>query len=164
MKTITRSNIYVSMTAMILTAALAVPAVAKQQVPFKGTIQGDDRDTFISETTVLVTTTGTGIGAHMGQFSFTLESTVDLTLGTDTGFAHFIAANGDSIYATIVGSGAPTDNPDIISIMETCTITGGTGRFEGAQGSFTVERQANGATFVTSGTFDGTITSPGAAH
>ena len=42
MKTITRSNVYLSMAAMILTAALAIPAAAQTQVPFKGTFQGND--------------------------------------------------------------------------------------------------------------------------
>ena len=42
MKTITRSNIYLPMAAMILTAALVVPAAAQQQVPLKGTFQGND--------------------------------------------------------------------------------------------------------------------------
>ncbi len=164
MKTITRSNIYLPMAAMILTAGLAVPAAAQKQVPFKGALQGHDTDTVLSPTTVLVATSGTGIGTLVGQFSFTLENTVNLAAGTETGFAHLIAANGDSIYATIVGSGEPTATPDVISITEICTITGGTGRFAGAQGSFTVERLANVVTFFTSGSFHGTITSPGAAH
>ena len=42
MKNTTRSNVYLPMAAMILTAALAVPAAAQQQVPFKGTLQGND--------------------------------------------------------------------------------------------------------------------------
>ena len=41
MKTITRSNIYLPMAALIL-AALAIPAAAQTQVPFKGTFQGND--------------------------------------------------------------------------------------------------------------------------
>jgi hypothetical protein len=69
----------------------------------------------------------------------------------------------DSIY-TITGSGEPTDTPDVIRITEINTITGGTGRFAGAQGSFTMERLASVVTFFTSGSFHGTITSPGAAH
>jgi hypothetical protein len=164
MKTITRSNIYLPMAALILTAALAVPAAAQKQVPFKGTMQGNDADTFLSPTTVLVTTTGSGIGTLLGQFSFTQESTVNLAERTATGSAHWIAANGDSIDTTIVGSGEPTDTPGVVSITEICTITGGTGRFAGAQGSFTVERLASAVTFLTSGSFHGTITSPGAAH
>src|SRR6266566_6546977 len=99
MKRITRSNIYLAIMAMILTAALAVPAAAQKQVPFKGTMQGNDTDQGLnSQGQLLVATSGKGIGSHVGQFSFTLAQTVDLTAGTDTGTAHLIAANGDSIY------------------------------------------------------------------
>ncbi|MGH6802402.1 MAG: hypothetical protein ACREC3_03425 [Methyloceanibacter sp.] len=163
MKNMTRSKIYLPMAAMILTAALAFPAAAKQRVPFMGALQGNDVDTFLSPTTVLVATTGTGIATHLGQFSFTQESTVDFTTGTATGFAHWTAANGDSIDTTLAGSGEPTDAPDVLRITDIHTITGGTGRFAGAQGSFTVERLASVVTFLTSGSFHGTITSPGAA-
>ena len=75
-----------------------------------------------------------------------------------------VAANGDSIDMTVAGSGEPTDTPGIIRITDIQTINGGTGRFAGAQGSFTVERLASAVTFLTSGSFHGTITSPGAAH
>jgi plastocyanin len=105
MKTTTRSNIYLAMAAMILTAALAVPAAAQKQVPFKGTMQGLDKDTAFTPTTVSVTTTGTGIATHLGQFSFKLDSTVTFATGTSAGSATFIAANGDSISATVTGSG-----------------------------------------------------------
>jgi hypothetical protein len=112
----------------------------------------------------LLGTSGTGIGSHVGQFSFKQESTVNLANGVLTGSAHWVAANGDSIDTTIAGSFERTATPDVFSFTETHTITGGTGRFAGAQGSFTVERLANGVTFLTSGSFTGTITSPGAAH
>ena len=50
----TRSNIYLPMAAMILTAALAVPAAAQNQVPFKGAMQGNDTDIGFTDTTVTV--------------------------------------------------------------------------------------------------------------
>jgi hypothetical protein len=163
MKTITRSNIYLPMAAMILTAALASPAAAQQQVPFSGTFQGND--TVTPPTTIA--TTGTGMGTHLGQFSFTQENTVNFANLTETGSAQWIAANGDSIYTTVVGSAVP--GPVVFKVTDIHTITGGTGRFAGAQGSFTVERTHNvvpsgdGTHFV-AGSFLGTITPPGAAH
>ena len=48
----------------------------------------------------------------------------------------------------------------MLKIIETYTITGGTGRFAGANGTFTVERTANQATGETSGTMNGTIILP----
>jgi hypothetical protein len=166
MKTITRSNIYLPMAAMILTAALAVPAAAQKQVPFKGVIQGQDLDIGGPDTAFVVRTTGTGTGSHLGQFSFTLEITLNALVGTDTGSACFTAANGDIIYATFAGSSEVIATPDGIAFMitETYTVSGGTGRFAGAQGSFRMDRVASPVTFTTSGSFHGTITSPGAAH
>ena len=165
MKTTTRSNTYLPMAALILTAAFAIPAAAQQQVPFKGAMQGNDVDTpGPSPGTVVVTTSGTGIATHLGQFSFTQQATVNLAAKTSAGSAHWVAANGDSIDTTLTGSGEPTPTPGVLSITEVHTITGGTGRFAEAPGSFTVERLASPVTFLTSGSFHGTITSPGAAH
>lgn len=166
MNTLLRKGLYLPMAAMILTA-LAVPMTAAQdQVPFKGSIQGNEIDTPQGgppPTTLSVNGSATGIGTHVGQFSFTYQLTVTLSNGTATGSAQLIAANGDSIYSTVAGSSEPTATPGVSSITEINTITGGTGRFAGAQGSFTVERLINQTTGLTSGSFHGTITSPGAA-
>src|SRR5437773_11617296 len=168
MKTITRSNIYLPMAAMILTAALAIPAGAQELVPFKGTIQqGQDVDIAGGPPpiTVVVAASGTGTGTHMGQFSFTQVTTVNFANNTSAGSGHWIAANGDSIYTTVVGVRAVVDTTrGVITITEINNITGGTARFAGAQGSFTVVRVANLVTLAFSGSFHGTITSPGAAH
>src|SRR5262245_14827966 len=130
MKTIMRSNIYLPMAAMILTAALAIPAGAKNQVPFKGTFQGSDTVT----PPATIATTATGTGTLLGQFSFTQETTTN-SPATGTGSAHWVAANGDSIDSTSVVSAVP--GPVVFTVTEFHTITGGTGRFSGAQGSFT---------------------------
>ncbi len=173
MKTITRSRIYLPMSAMILTAALAIPAAAQTQVPFKGTFQGND-----VPTSTTITQSITGIGTHVGQFSSTTLLT--LTASGGTGSAHWIAANGDSIDTTVVGSpehvpmspcqvvGAQPED-SYAKITEIHTITGGTGRFAGVQGSFTltlyhdVVPRSDG-THGTCGSYSGTITPPGAAH
>jgi hypothetical protein len=164
MNTLMRSRL---IGALILTAALAVPAAAQKQVPFKGSLQGHETGTpggGPPPTTVNVDGSATGIATHVGQFSFTYQLTVTLANGTSTGSAQLIAANGDSIFTTFAGSSEPTAAPDVLSITEINTITGGTGRFAGAQGSFTVERLLTQSTGFTSGSLHGTITSPGAVH
>ena len=162
MKTIKRVKIYLPMAALIL-AVLAIPA-AQQQVPFKGTFQG--YDTVAPPT---ITTKATGIGTLFGQLSLTDGLTLtSACCGTGTG--HWIAANGDSIDSTFVASAdLSTHSLGYITVAETHTITGGTGRFTGAQGNFTLERThivapSTDGTHVTFGSFHGTITAPGAVH
>jgi hypothetical protein len=169
MKTKTTSRLQVAIAATILTAAFATPAAAQKQVPFKGTIQGQDTDKgFTSPGMFLVESNGAGIATLLGRFTFTLQTTINVANLTDTGVAHLTAANGDTIDATYtsVMPAELTATPDgvVFSIKEVYTITGGTGRFAGAQGSFFVERVADPQKFVTFGSFTGSITPPGAAH
>src|SRR5262245_56378675 len=161
MKTMTRSKIYLPMAVLILTAVLAITGTAQQQVPFKGTFQGKDA---VHPPTI--TMTGAGVGTLMGQFSLTQE----VTLSSGNGLAHWVTANGDNIDSTYVASADFSTRPlGYVTITETHSITGGTGRFAGAQGSFILERthlvalSADG-THVTFGSFRGSITPPGAAH
>ena len=161
MKTITKSRIYLPMAALALTATLAIPAAAQQQTPFKGTFQGND-----TVNPMTITTNGTGVATHMGQLSLTNV----LALSTLTGTGHWVAANEDSIDTTFVSSpDFSTASLGYITVTETHTIAGGTGRFAGAQGSFILERthitapSADG-THVTFGSFHGSITPPGATH
>ena len=167
MKTTTRTKTYLPITAIILTAALALPAAAQKQVPFKGTFQGNDTTPCNSQDALLCTAAA-GTGTQMGRFKFTQEVTLNPNF-TDTGSGHWIAANGDSIDTTVVGSAAPSDDPEFLKVTEIHTITGGTGRFAGAQGSFTVDRLhkfelSDDGTHITFGSFYGTITSPGATQ
>jgi hypothetical protein len=153
--------------AVILSAALVVPTAAQNQVPFKGSLQGQEIDTPEGgppPTTLNADGNTTGIATLVGQFSFRYQLTVNLANGTATGSAQLIAANGDSIFTTIVGASAPSGTPGVLSITEINTVTGGTGRFAGATGSFTTLRLVNGATGLTSGSFNGMITSPGGTH
>ena len=138
---------------------LAVSAGAQRQVPFKGTFQGSDT---VAPPTI--TTNATGTGALLGQFSFAHV----LTFPALTGSSLWVAANGDSIDTTSVAVSSVL-GPVARTNTENHTITGGTGRFSGAQGSFTVVRihvlaASTDGTHATSGSFEGTITSPGAAH
>ena len=163
MKTIMKASMSLAMATMFLTAALVGPAAAKKEVPFHGSLQGVETEEFHG-TTVLLDGSGTGIATHLGRFTVTWEGTVNLLDASGTGSFHFIAANGDSIFTQDVGQAEPTDTPGVVRVVEINTITGGTGRFAGATGSFTLERLVDLTTGVTSGSFNGTITSPGAAH
>jgi len=164
MKTTTRTKPYLPIAALILTAALTIPAAAQTQVPLKGVFNGKD-----AVNAPTITTTGVGTGTHLGEFSITQVTTLTSQTG-GAGSAHWVAANGDSIDSTFVASADfSTASLGYITVTETHTITGGTGRFTGAQGSFVLERTHIVApiaddTHVTFGTFHGTITPPGAAQ
>ena len=140
------------------TSPLAVSSAAPHQVPFKGTFHGSDT---VAPPTI--TTRATGTGTHLGQFSFTHV----ITFPARTGSSQWVAANGDRLETTSVPVSSVL-GPLVRTNTENHTITGGTGRFSGAQGSFTVVRThvlapSDDGTHVTSGSFEGTITSPGAA-
>src|SRR6185369_12117525 len=100
---------------------------------------------------------GYGNATGLGRFTVIYEVEVNLSTRASIGSAHLIAANGDSIFTEIIGQGNPIEGSDYSFIVETNVITGGTGRFAGATGHFTVERLLNRVTGVTSGSFNGTI-------
>jgi hypothetical protein len=165
MKPTTSSKIYLPMAAIIVTAALAIPAAAQTQVPFKGVFNGKD-----AVNAPTITTTGMGVFTHLGESSITQVTT--LTSKTSgTGSAHWVAANGDSIDSTFIASADyTTASLGYITVTETHTITGATGRFTGVEGSFILERthivapSADG-THVTFGSIHhGTITFPDVSH
>jgi hypothetical protein len=55
-------------------------------------------------------------------------------ISPSAGSVQLTAANGDTIFTTIIGQGEPADGmPGFAHITEHNTITGGTGRFAGAQ-------------------------------
>ena len=147
--------------AVLAAVGLAGPTAAPKQVPFKGSIQAVEASV-AQFPTLFVEASGSGNAAHLGRFTVTYEFEVNIPTFEGFGSAHFIAANGDSLFTEVTGVG--TDPNPISFIVETHTITGGTGRFAGAAGSFTLERVINTVTGVTSGSFEGTISSPGASQ
>ncbi len=164
MNAIIKTCIYGVLAAVFLTVTLPSTAAAKKEaVPFRGFIQGVETDV-VQPPILSVDGSGTGIATQLGRFTVTYEVTVQLSDGSGIGSTQFIAANGDSIFTELIGLGTPTGTPGINLIVELNTITGGTGRFAGATGSFTVERLVDLATGSTSGSFNGTISSPGGAH
>jgi hypothetical protein len=141
----------------LVTASAATAQRARQDVPFKGRLEGVYAVSFPAALTLAVSGEGTGNGTQLGQFTFEYDERVDLSTGIGTGTYEFTAANGDTLIAEWTGLGFPTDDPNVISIVEHATITGGTGRFANASGSFTVERLFSFVTNSGGGSFAGTI-------
>jgi hypothetical protein len=139
---------------------------AEKLVPFSGSLQALESESFPSPGTLVADGSGGGIATLLGRFTVAWHFTVNLADGTGSGPVRFTAANGDEIFTTAAGTSGPTDTPGVFRIVEIQTIVGGTGRFAGAKGSFVVERLAdlNTNPSFTSGSFHGTITSPGSAQ
>jgi hypothetical protein len=144
--------------------ALAGPAAAEDQVPFRGTLAGMRVSfTLIDPEHATGETDFTGEATHLGQCQLVLTAIVTLNdpVRTAVGNFQFVAANGDTLTGTFTGISTPTATPGVNQIVETSIITGGTGRFAGATGGFTTTRLIDFATLLTVGSFEGTISSPG---
>jgi hypothetical protein len=146
--------------ALVLTSVLglACPVAAGDQVPFKGRLEGDVTRV-IDPPRVLVDVDATGNATLLGRFTLDIPHVVNPAFGTAYGCYQFTAANGDTVYAEFTGLAMPTETPGVLYIVETATITGGTGRFAGATGSFIAERWFDMVAGTTIGSFEGTISS-----
>ena len=108
---------------------------------------------------------GAGNGSNIGRFIYVVNATVNGngSSGTSTGVFLLAFNNGDVIHGSFTGLGGPT-GPNVAHIVENLTINGGTGRFEGATGSFTLHRIVDPSTLPAfesdSGTLTGTISTP----
>ena len=143
--------------------AMASPAAAKNdhtQVPFKARCRRSKMAYFNPgpPVSVSVVATGSGNATHLGRFAYSYTVVIFFpTDDTRTGtlYYDFVAANGDHLYSVGAGLGVPAGDFD--HVVEQHTITGGTGRFAGATGSYTVDRLINHVTSITTGTINGYI-------
>jgi hypothetical protein len=164
-KTLITITIALLLPILLASTTFAAPAAAEKQLLLKGSLQAVETDT-LEFPTLFVDASGSGNATQLGRFTVSYQAIIHLFpdgAGTASVSAHLVAANGDSLFAEGSGLGVPTETPNISRIVERYTITGGTGRFAGASGSFTVERLLNQATGVTSGTIDGDIVIPSEA-
>ena len=150
--------------ALLLLIALAgttfaAPAAAERQLLFKGDLQAVETHV-VTFPTFSLDATGSGNATQLGLYTMSFQGEVFIPTLSGTTSAILVAADGSSLYADGVGQGTLTENPDFVSIVEAYTITGGTGRFAGASGSFTVQRVIQRSTGVSSGTFSGIIVLP----
>jgi len=127
------------------------------ELSLKGRLDGVYTLTFPSPTTLFVSGHGTGNATHLGRFTFEYDELVDLPTGTGTGTYQLTAANGDTLTADWTGHGLPTEDPTVLLVIENATITGGTGRFANASGTFRVERLFDFITNSGGGSLEGTL-------
>jgi hypothetical protein len=146
-----------------LTGAAPAAAKADASVPFKGSsaqqavsaapVPGDP-------TRVFVVTEGEGHMTHLGHFTFVSPHFSGLLDFSIDGTQNFTAANGDQVFADITGFLEPvfTEDGRLLLIGDVHgTVTGGTGRFENATGTYTFHLVFDTATLASTGEFDGAI-------
>src|SRR5262249_5398218 len=131
----TRRSAFFGALALVTALGLA-PAAHADGVPFGMSYRG----TFTplqpapAPPTFVTTDTLTGVGTQLGHFTGTYPHEVNFATLTFNGLATFTAANGDKLLIQLGGSGSPT-SATTFNITLQGTITGGTGRFQGASGS-----------------------------
>ena len=162
MKKIFASTFGALLLMLMLTSAVfaAAPAGEKEQLRFKGSLQAFEVGNVADFPIIHVAATGSGKGSQLGRFTYSYTVDIHLDPATNSGpgtlYYTFVAANGDRLYSVGDGFGAPAPGiPNTNHVVEHHTITGGTGRFAGATGKFTVDRLVSNGN--TSGTFDGYI-------
>ena len=144
--------------AVVVVLGLAASARAGEEVPFNGSFDGDVTVTPLAPPFVAADVEATGEATQLGEFTLDIPHKVNRATRTAIGSYEFTAANGDTLTADFTGTATPTATPGVLYIEETATITGGTGRFAGATGSFAVERLYDTVAGTTIGSFKGTIT------
>jgi hypothetical protein len=147
-------------------AVAALPSLAAKPAqspggPFKGSADEQAISAVpVDEDTVFVTTVGEGQATHLGHFTFVSPHLSGLSDFSIDGTQLFTAANGDELRATLLGNLAPvvdaTGHVYLVGDV-TGTITGGTGRFANATGTFTLHIEFDTETFHSISTIDGTI-------
>ena len=146
---------------MLVLASTAFAAPTAKATPFKGSWDSSEIPTFIFDPpppTMLVDGHAWGNATHLGKYTATFAATVNLECSCSVGdTVHFTAANGDSLDGSGSGVGVLSDTPGFNLVTQTYAITGGTGRFADATGSFIVTRLANNATGDSSGSIKGEI-------
>ena len=148
---------------LLLTAALAGPAAADEQRPMHGgyTIGVVPVEQRCGPNALTIAFEGVGFATHLGRMQGTGSNCTSFNLATDAvpiwgGMATFVAADGSSISMTYEGAqDAPVDGKATASNV--FTVVSGTGRFEGATGSWASSELIDFTTGQDIGSFSGWI-------
>jgi hypothetical protein len=129
-------------------------------VAIKGSLQGEaDPPVFEPPPSPFFTThlVATGQASHLGRFTLDFSHRVNLDSLEGIGDAVFTFPNGDTLKTHATGTATPAGTPTAFTVVEIHEVTGGTGRFAGASGEFTVTRAVDFTNPFTSGEIDGSI-------
>ena len=146
--------------ALLAVLPLAATAAAERQgkqVPFRGQLEGVATVSPLTPPFVAVDIEGSGHATQLGHFEVSIPHVTNRSNGTAVGSYEFTAANGDTLTADFTSRVTPTDVPGVVSVAVTASITGGTGRFADATGSFVGERVVDMVHGTVTESFDGTI-------
>ena len=91
----------------------------------------------------------------LGRFTIVITDVVNQTTRVTAGSYRFTGSDGDTFDASFDGQATFQPSGELAMVTETATIIGGTGRFAGATGSFSVSRAF---TVQTGSTTDGAVT------
>lgn len=122
---------------VLVLSMIAMAAVdGTNSVPFKGswsgvTVSADPTNFPV----VAVVAEGSGQLTHLGRYFMTSPHTSNVFTGETIGDQIFTAANGDTLTAFCEGFPVFQADGHVVGTLD-CDITGGTGRFEGATGSY----------------------------
>jgi hypothetical protein len=152
--------------ASLVALALSGPARAGQMVPFKGTSSGVVTATGFDPNTGIAYThvAGEGQATHLGRFTVSADVAVVVATGIPQGTWTLTAANGDMLFLAMGGHGI-----DATHGFGAFTVVGGTGRFQGATGSYEqiitfAVPLGSSSTIPYTDVIEGTISSPGSNH
>lgn len=126
------------------------------RLAFNGTLQSKETYSTVFPT-LYVTANGSGESTPLGPFTVSYHVERNLLDFSETESVHFAGTNGDSLQAKGVGQALEDRTPGMFNVVEIYTITGGTGRFAGASGTFTLKRLVSITAGISSSAFEGYI-------
>ena len=149
--------------ALLAALTLSASALAGDQRPMQGhyTIGVSPVEQRCGPNALTIGFEGVGIATHLGRMTGTGSNCTEFTLATESvgiwdGIATYVAADGSSVTVSYEGvQQAPVAG--VATASTTSVIVSGTGRFEGAQGSWTASGTIDFTTGLVSDTFAGWI-------
>jgi hypothetical protein len=139
-RSLLRNRLGISVLALLCVSAAVR---ADDQVPFKATFVGWDYASFPDQCTIIVRHVDEGQATELGRCSYTSTTLSDGCSGSLAGHDDDVvltAANGDQLFGTSVDISSQVDSSDPTKVQivgeSIITITGGTGRFAQATGTF----------------------------